>query len=62
MPTIYLEPEVKEKLEALMLKELNKRIHEPKILISAIKNKYGYTHSEFILKLVKLGENSYKRG
>ena len=60
MPTIYLEPDVKAKLEQLMIKELNKRINEPKVLIHAIKNKYGYTHSEFILKLVELGEKYYK--
>lgn len=60
MPTIHLKSEVKEKLEQLMMKELQKRINEPKILIQAVRNKYGYTHSEFILKLVKLGEKSYK--
>lgn len=56
MPTIYLEPEVKERLEKLMLKEIHRKLNNPKILIQAIKNKYGYTHSEFILKLIELQE------
>ena len=53
MPTIHLEADVKKELDELMLQELNRNISNPKIFIKAIKNKYGYTHSEFIAKLLK---------
>ena len=53
MPTIRLSDEVKEKLDSLMLKELLKETEKPKVLIKALKRKYGYTHSDFIGKLIK---------
>jgi len=57
MPTIHLEADVKKELEELMLNEIKSNIKNPKILTLAISNKYGYTHSEFVLKLIK----SYKK-
>ena len=56
MPTIRLSDEVKESLDALMLKELLKETENPKVLVLALKNRYGYTHSEFLDKLIQ----SYK--
>lgn len=53
MPTICLESNVKKELEELMLAELHKSMENPKVIMQAIRNKYGYTHSEFVLKLVK---------
>lgn len=60
MPTIYLKKEVKERLERLMLKKIHKKLNDPKVLVQAIKNKYGYTHSEFILNLIKMAEKRIK--
>ena len=56
MPTIRLTDEVKEKLDNLILKEIMKEAEKPKILFKALKNRHGYTHSEFIKKMIK----SYK--
>lgn len=53
MPTIRLSAEVKKKLDSIMLKEIIKEAENPKVLIKALKSKYGYTHSEFIGKLIK---------
>lgn len=53
MPTIRLSNKVKEQLDNLMLKEIRKEAEgNPKILIQALKNRHGYTHSEFIRKLI----------
>ena len=57
MPTINLKSDVKRELEELMLHEIKKNIRNPKILTLAINNKYGYTHSDFVEKLIK----NYKR-
>ena len=57
MPTISLKNEVKRELEGLMTKEMLGEVsHNPQILITAIKKKYGYTHSDYIKKLI----NFYK--
>ena len=53
MPTIRLTDEVKEKLDSLMLREIIKEAENPKVLIKALKNRHGYTHSEFIDKMIK---------
>ena len=57
MSTIRIESEVKKELEELMFKELQKEINNPKNFIIALRSKYGYTHSEFIMLLMR----SYKK-
>lgn len=52
MPTIRLSDEVKEKLDDIILKEILKEAENPKVLIKALKNRHGYTHSEFIGKMI----------
>lgn len=51
-PTIRLDSSIKKELEELMLNELKENLNNPKILIEAIRNKYGYTYNEFIAKLI----------
>lgn len=43
-----------------MLKEIMKDIKNPKILVKAFKNKYGYTHSVFVDKLIKVYKKGYR--
>jgi len=35
-----------------MLKEIEKDIEKPIVLIKALKAKYGYSHNEFVEKLI----------
>lgn len=53
MPTIRLSNKVKQDLDKQMQKEILEEIQNPRSLIKALKNKYGYTHSEFIAKLLR---------
>lgn len=53
MPTIKVSEEVKKQLELLMLSEIKKDIEDPKTLVIAlVRHKFGYTHSEFIKKIM----------
>jgi len=53
MTSIRLTNPVKKELDELMLKEILKEVKNPKIIIKAIRQRHGYTHSEFIRKLIK---------
>ena len=53
MPTIRLSEKVKKKLEEAMITELQKEASKPQVFLKALKNKYGYTHNEFIEKLLE---------